>query len=293
MDPKALPYILALGLTWGLNLVLSRFGLSQFDPYVFVGLRFAIAVVIFAAIYTLSTKRRWSRDPRLWRNSILVGVVGTALPFAGFIGALQFQSAGLTSLLVTTSPVITVAVAHFFLPDARLNRPTIVGVLVALGGAVLIVALGESGLPTVAQANPLGYGMVFGALVVDAFTNVFIRKNMQGSDTFDVTGIRLLTAMIVILPVATWFNPPDFTQITAAGWGVLLFSSIFSTVLAQLLAFYVVRTFGTTSMAMVSYVVPLVAILAGVLLLGETITGGIVVGMALIVSGVLIVNRWK
>ena len=277
----------------GLSLVLSRFGLSQFDPYVFVGLRFAIAATIFAAIYAVSATRRWSRDPRLWRNAAIVGVVGTAIPFAGFIGALQFQSVGLTALLVTTSPAITVTAAHFVLPDARLNRATVVGVLVALGGAMLMVANGESGLPNVARANPLGYGMVFGALLVDAFTNVFIRKKMPGSDTFDVTSIRMLTAMIVILPLAYWFNPPDFGQIKATGWGVLLFSAIVSTVVAQLLAFYIVRTFGTTAMVMVGYTVPLVTLIAGVLLLGETLTSGMIAGMVLIVSGILIVNRWK
>jgi drug/metabolite transporter (DMT)-like permease len=62
-------------------------------------------------------------------------------------------------------------------------------------------------------------------------------------------------------------------------------------VVAQLLAFYITRTFGTTTIAMVSYVVPLVAILFGVLLLGETITLGMGMGMVLIVIGVLVVNR--
>lgn len=154
------------------------------------------------------------------------------------MGALQFQSAGLTSLLVTTSLAITVTVAHFTLPEARLNRAPIFGVLVALAGAVLIVAKGESGLPDVSQANPLGYGMVFGALLADAFTNVFICKQMQGSNTFDVTSIRMLTAMVIILPLAYWFNPPDFSQVTSVGWSVLLFTSLISTVVAQLLAFY-------------------------------------------------------
>jgi len=186
-----------------------------------------------------------------------------------------------------------VTLAHFMLPDARLNRPTIVGVFVALGGAVLIIALGESGLPNVSQANPLGYGLVFGAILLDALMSIFIRRNMQDTDAFDVTSIRLLAAMIVVLPLAYWLHPPEFSQITGSGWNALLFTAIASTAGGQLIAFYIVRTFGTTSIAMVGYVVPLVAIIGGVLLLGETITGGMMVGMVLIVSGVLIVNRWR
>lgn len=276
---------------WGLNLVISRFGISQFDAYVFIGLRLAIATAIFGAVYIISANQRWSRDPILWRNAAITGFFGIAIPFAGFIGALQYQSAGLTSLLVTTGPAIMVTVAHFFLPDERLKRSTIIGVLVALGGALLIVGRGESGLPDVTRANPIGYIMVFGALLSDTASNIFIRKKMRGTNTFDVTSIRLLVASLVVLPLALWRTPPDLATITTAGWAALLFTSILSTALAQWLAFYIVRTFGTTTMAMVGYIVPIVAIIAGVLILGETITVGMIVGMMLIVSGILIVNR--
>lgn len=293
MDPKASLYILALGLAWGLNLVLSRFGISEFDPYVFIGLRLMIAVLIFAGIYAVSPQRRWSRDPKLWRDATIVGIFGTALPFAGFVGALQFQSAGLTALLVTTGPVILVTVSHFFLEEARLKRATVIGVLTALSGAVLMITLGESGLPDVSQASPIGYAMVFTALLFDAFVAVYIRKNMQGANVFDVTSIRLLVAALAIAPIAIWWHPPVLAQITLKGWGALLFTATVSTVVAQLLAFYITRTFGTTAIAMVSYVVPLVAILFGVLLLGEILTVGMGIGMVLIVVGVLIVNRWR
>lgn len=293
MDPKSFPYILSLGSVWGLNLVLSRFGLSQFDPSIFVGLRFAIAVLIFAGIYAFSSQRRWSRSPRLWRNAMLTGVAGTAIPFICFTTALEFQSAGLTSLLVTTAPAILVTVAHFALPDARLNRATALGVIVAFSGALLIVVLGETGLPNVSEANPWGYGLVFFALIMDSCVNVYIRKYMQSDDTFDVTSIRMLTAMVIILPAAYWFNPPDFGQVTISGWSALAFTAVVSTFIAQLLAFYIVRTYGTTSMAMVAYIVPIVAILSGVVLLGETLSWGIVTGMVLIISGILIVNHRK
>ena len=293
MDPKAAPYVLALGLAWGLNLVISRFGISQFDPYIFIGLRLLIASIIFAAIYAFSPNRRWPRDARLWRSATIVAIFGTAIPFAGFVGALQFQSAGLTSLLVTTAPAITVTAAHFLLPEARLNRPTVVGVLVALSGAVLVVTRGETGLPNVTQANPLGYIMVFGALISDALTSIFVRKTMQGYDTFDVTSIRLSVAMLLVLPLALWRHPTNFTQISGQAWGALLFTATVSTAVAQLLAFFIVRTFGTTTIAMVSYVVPLVAIVAGMVLLGEAITVGMVAGMVLIVTGLLIVQRWR
>ena len=81
------------------------------------------------------------------------------------VSSLQFQSSGITAVLITTSPAITVIMAHFFLPDEPLTRRKSLGVLFALGGALLLAARGESGLPDVSRANPLGYLLVLLAMV--------------------------------------------------------------------------------------------------------------------------------
>ncbi|MGB1249734.1 MAG: DMT family transporter [Candidatus Promineifilaceae bacterium] len=291
LDTKAFPYIIALGLAWGLNLVASRFGIGQFDPFIWIALRLIIAVAAFTLFYAVSPTRSWSRDPIVWRDAGLVGVFATAIPLFGFVLALQYQSAGLTALFVTTSPAITITVAHFGLEEAKLNRMTIIGILVALSGALLIIARGETGLPDVSAANPLGPLLIFGALFSEALVAVFIRRRMQSYDAFDVTSIRLLSAMLVAVPLALYLRPVDFSRVNLTGWGALLFAAIISTFIAQLLSFYITRTFGTTAFAVVGYVVPIVAIVGGVVMLGETITFGMVGGMALIVVGILIVNK--
>lgn len=290
MELKAIPHVLTLGLAWGLNVVVIRFGISQFDPYIFVGLRLIISTIFFLLMYAVLPDRNWSRDPKVWRNGFIVGFFGTAVPFVSFATALQYQSAGVTSLFVTTAPAITVTLAHFVLPEARLRWATVIGVIVALSGAVLIIALGETGLPNVTEANPLGYIFVMIALLSDSGTVVFIRKYLQGYDTVDVTSIRLLTGTVIVAPLAFLLRPHDFSTVNVNGWGALLFAGLIATVFAQGLFFYITRTFGTTTIAMVSYIVPIVAILTGVFFLGETITWGMVAGMVLIVSGIFIVN---
>ena len=291
MDRKALPYIGALGLAWGSNLVISRFGIGQFEPLVWITLRLVIAVAAFTAFYTFSPNRQWPRNPQLWLYAAIVGVFATAVPLMGFVFALEVQSAGLTGLLATTAPAITVVVAHFLLAEARLNWPTVIGVVVALSGAVLIITLGETGLPDVTEANPIGALLLFVALLCEALAAAFIRQRMQGMDAFDVTSVRLLAALVVVTPLTLWQHELDFAQVNVAGWGALLFAALVSTFVAQMLAFYVTRTFGTTAFAIVGYIAPMVAIIGGVLFLGETITLGMLAGMVLIVSGIFIVNR--
>ncbi|MEM6530804.1 MAG: DMT family transporter, partial [Chloroflexota bacterium] len=178
MPNHAAPYIVTLGLSWGLNLVVSRAGIAEIATLEYTFLRFAISTVIFAIFIALSPHRQWSRNPLLWRDAAVVGIFGTAFPLLALMGSLNFQSAGLTSLLVTTGPAFIVTVAHFLLPDAKLTRQAVAGVLIALCGAALIVILGESGLPDLTEANPLGYMMVVGALMLDSLVAVYVRRRM-------------------------------------------------------------------------------------------------------------------
>ncbi|MEL6272968.1 MAG: DMT family transporter [Chloroflexota bacterium] len=291
MTNHAAPYIITLGLSWGLNLVVSRAGIAEIATVEYTFWRFAIATVIFAIMIALSPGRKWSRNPALWRDAAVVGVFGSALPLLGLMGSLSFQSAGLTSLLVSTGPAFIVTTAHFMLPDAKLTRQSVAGVLIALCGAGMIVILGESGLPDLTRANPIGYLMVIGALMMDAMVAVYVRRRMQGYDPFEVTGIRLAVAMVFLLPLAVAVQATDDRTVTAVGWGALLFSAVVSTVIAQLLFFYVTQVFGTTSLAITIYLVPVVAILTGVFFLGEAITPGMIASMLLIIFGVYLINR--
>ncbi|MEL6307327.1 MAG: DMT family transporter [Chloroflexota bacterium] len=300
MSKNALPYTVFLGMLWGLNLVLGRFGLTQFDVWTYTGYRLIIAVVIFASLITILPNWRWPRDWRVWRDAIFVGVFGTALPLLTSIGSLNFQSAGVTSLLATTGPAFVVTSAHFLLPDAKLTRTATIGVAVALGGAVLIIALGETGLPDLTEANPIGYFMVIGTLFVDSLIAVYVRRRMQNYDAVEVTSVRMLAAMCAVIPFMFLlgdFMTPVATlgdsdaPITFGGWGALLFSAIGSTVIAQFLFFYVTRTFGTTKLAIAMYIVPVTALVSGVVFLGETVTVGMGLGMVSIITGIYLINR--
>src|SRR5690606_21083720 len=159
--PAALPYVLLIGLLFGSSLLASRFSLPQFGSVTFVWLRLAISLGAFAAVYAAAAKRgRSSRplplgDRALLRDGLILGIFGTALPMLGYISSLQYQSAGVTALLITVAPALTVLLAHFLLPDERLTWRKAAGIGLALAGAALLVIRGESGLAGIA-GSPIG-----------------------------------------------------------------------------------------------------------------------------------------
>jgi drug/metabolite transporter (DMT)-like permease len=207
------------------------------------------------------------------------------------VSSLQFQSSGLTAVLITTSPAITVLMAHFFLPDEPLTRRKGLGVLLALSGALLLVIRGESGLPDVSQASPIGYGLVLLAMLSASGSTIYARLYMQDLDALDVASVRMWVAAAVVMPLSLLLVGLDLDDVTSQGYMVLLYAALIGTFCGMMLAFYNIQRFGATASAMTAYVIPIVAGIAGVLLLGETITTFMAIGMALIIIGIALINE--
>jgi drug/metabolite transporter (DMT)-like permease len=250
-----------------------------------------LASLCYVATYTLVRRRAWPRSASLWRHAALQGIFGTAIPMVTIISSLQFQSAGLTSVLMTAGPAVTVLMAHFTLADETLTPIKGAGVVLALGGAVLLVVRGESGLPDVSQANPLGYGLVALGMLSGSSMTIYARKYMRNYDFFDVSSVRMFTATLTVMPLSVLLVGVDLSGVDGRGYAVLVYAALAGTFLGMMLSFYNIKRFGATAASIPMYIVPVVATLGGALVLGERITGGMLVGMALIAAGIALITN--
>ncbi len=291
LNISALPYITLLAFLFGSTLIASRFSVGQFSPTTYIGIRLIIASLCHILVYALGPRRRWPAGKRLWLNVALLGVFGTAVPMTFIVTSLLYQSSGVTSVLLTVGPAVTVVVAHFFLVDERLMSRKITGVAFAIGGALLIAVRGETGLPEMAEANPIGYALVLSAMIFGGTGIVYARKYLRQYDAFDVASIRMFAAAAVVMPLSLIIIGFDLSRVTASGYFALGYASLVGTFSGMMLAFYIVKRFGATATAMSSNIIPVVAAAGGVLVLDETITSGMIAGMILITVGVILVNE--
>lgn len=291
MSIQALPYVILLGFFFGSTLVVSRFSVGQFHPTTYIGLRMIIAALACVIVYVVaSNHRKWPTDLHLWRHAALLGIFGTAIPMTSIVSSLVYQSSGVTAILLTSGPAITVVMAHFSLSDESLNVKKIIGVVLALGGALLLTIRGESGLSDVSQGSWIGYGLVFLAMFCGSAMTIYARKFMRQFDSFQVTSVRVLVAALVVMPISAIFVGVDLHNVNTQGYLALLYAGMVGTFSGFLLAFYNIKRFGATTAAMVLYVVPIIASFGGILLLNETFTFGLLVGTAFIVTGIAIIN---
>lgn len=291
MSPQAFPYIILLGFLFGSTLVVSRFSIGQFEPTTYISIRLLLASLGHVGIILLSSQRSWPRGRRLWSHAAVLGIFGTAIPMTSIVTSLQYQSSGITSVLITTSPAITVLMAHFFLDDEPITWRKGIGVSLALGGALMLALVGESGLPDVTRANPLGYILVLSAMVCASAATIFARKYMNDMDTLQVASIRMWVASLIVTPLSLLWVGFDLGEVTTSGYTAVTYAALVGTFSGMMLAFYNIKRFGATAAAIMAYVIPVVATLGGVLFLDEQVTTVMVLGMGLIIAGIALINR--
>jgi drug/metabolite transporter (DMT)-like permease len=292
LTAQALPYVLLVGVIFGSTIVAARYTVGQFHPVTYLALRAMLASLCYGIVYAVSPRRAWPRDRKVWQHAAVLGVFGTAVPMVCYIHALQHLSSGMASTLLTTGPAITIVLAHFFLDDESLTAQKGLGAALALGGAVLMAVRGESGLSDAGQANPLGYGLVLVALLIGSSMLIYTRKFMREFDAFDVASIRMVVAAIVVTPFAVLFTGMDLEAIDLPGVLALVYAALAGNFGGMYLAYRNITRYGVTITAMTDYVIPIVASLLGVLVLGEQITTGMAFGMGLIIAGIALIN-WR
>ena len=290
MSTQALPFIILLGFMYGSTLVASRFSVGQFAPLTYIALRVTMAATVHAAIYLAVRNRPWPRDKWLWIHALVLGLFGTALPMSSMVISLTYLSSGIASILITTSPAITVLMAHFFLDDERLTGRTILGITLALAGAILLALRGETGLAEGAGST-IGYLLVLVPMFMGSGGTIYARKYMKGFDAFDVASIRMFAATVALIPLSLLVVGFDLGAVTSLGYGALVYAAAVGTFGGTMLAFYNIKKFGATASSMTAYVVPVVANIGGILFLDEIFTRGMLVGTGLIGLGIYIINR--
>ena len=288
---SGLPYVLLLSLMFGSSLVSSRIGLQEFSSFGFIGVRMTISSLTFLASFIFFSGRfEWPTDPAVWRHGLVLGVIGTTIPMTAFLTALTYLSSGLAAVIGTISPALTVVLAHFLLKDDRLTGRVVFGVVLALSGALLLVLRGESGLSGGEPANPIGYLLIFLSTISSSLGIIYARRFVVDLSPYQITSVRIFVTMCIMLPVGFLTGGIVFAEVTRVGYTALIYSTFVGSFAGFILSLYIIKRFGVATSVMVQYFMPVVASVVGFLLLDETITGGMLVGMTIIIGGLALIN---
>ncbi len=277
-----------LSVLWGGSFFFLALALEGLPPFTIVLARVGFAALLLY-LYMRIVGQRLPRGREIWLSFFVVAFFANALPFVMFAYGQQSISSGLASILNATTPLWGVLVAHFFTADERATPGKIVGV--ALGIAGVVVMTGSDALDGLGGNLP-GQAACIVATLAYAIAGVYSRRfKAKGTAPLAVSTGQLAAAAVLVLPLSLVFEQPWSLAMPPAStiWGMVGLV-ILSTTFAYVLFFRLIETAGATNTLLVTFLIPITAILLGVFALGETLLPKHVLGMALITSGLAAID---
>lgn len=272
-------------LIWGLNTVALKILVQYLSPLTMQSLRIILAGVVL--FFFLLWRKEW-RKPSLheWRyliGAILFGVMGHHSCLA--LG-LEHTTATNASLILALLPLSTVVLSILFLKD-HITGLRAVGITLGLIGVIFIVLRGSGDL----SSHLAGDLWVFGAMMTQAISFIFIKKATDTMDAKQVTSLMFLCGPLGIFTISLFLHPyglRDFTTAPGWIWVIFLASSVIATGMGHMLYNTSIHRLGPGQSAIFINLTPFFSLVGSVLFLGEQILASQIAGFFLIYAGVIL-----
>lgn len=277
-----------LSIVWGGSFFFIEIAVAELPPFTIVASRLILAALALHVFIRL-TGRRMPGDPKIWGAFAAMGVMNNAIPFSLLVFGQTQIASGLASILNATTPLFTIAAAHFLTDDERLTPNRVLGALLGLVGVAVLIggdALGGLGTNIWAQIACLGAALSY------ALAGIYGRRfrRMEVRPMATATG-QVTMSSLILLPLVLIVDQPWTLGAPSAGvLAALLALGLVSTALAYIAYFRVLATAGATNLVLVTLMVPVTAILLGVTFLGEALAANHLAGLALIGMGLAVID---
>ncbi len=277
-------WLFALVAMWGSAFMMTGIAVRGFSPTVLVALRLAMGAVLLSAL-VYARGRRFPSFGRFWLFSLLMAIAGNCVPFWLISFGQQRIDSGLAGILMGIMPLTTMVLAHFFVPDERLNGLTVVGFAVGFVG--LGVLLGPAALLELeGQGSALLYELaILGGAVCYAVNAVLARHRPAADPQVAAAGVMVMGGL-VMAPIGLPGAPAELAVATAASLWALLALTVVATATATVVFLKLVVIAGPSFTSFINYLIPVWAVLMGMLFLGERPGLSAFIALLLILSGI-------
>lgn len=275
---------ITVAVVWGSTYLAIRIGVQELPPFLFAGARHLTAGTILVLV-SLIARQPFPRGWRAWGAQSLVGVLMLA-GGNGLVGwAEQWVDSGVAALLVASVPLYAAALGAWLL-GGRISVRGWLGLLVGLIGVAVLVGPGA----------PEGGRWIAGALMLLlasffwALGSVLSQRRRSDGAFLPGLSVQMLAGGLVLGVAAVLTGQTSNVEITARGAGALAYLVFCGSILAYTAYLYLLRNMPAAKATTYAYINPAVAVILGAVVLGEEITGHLLLALPLILGGVLLVQ---
>ncbi|HUN64602.1 MAG TPA: EamA family transporter [Bacteroidota bacterium] len=276
---------IVISLIWGSTWLAIKIGLDSVPPFYGAAIRFTVGSVILALL-VLFRKERLSFDRGALAMYGTLGILSFGVPFALVYWSEQYIPSGLASVLFAAYPFVVAIGSHLLLAGERLTVYKSAGVLLGFTGVLAIfwsdLSLGSAGVG----------GMI--AILISTFLQgtslVIVKRWNRGLSPTVLTLGGMLVGVIILYAIAGVAERVADIRLDPKGICSILYLGSFGTVMTFVVYYWLLTHVEAVYLSLVSFVTPVLAVILGALVLGESFSSRVVLGAGLILAGIAVTN---
>jgi len=278
--------LLSLVLIWGSSFLLNNRSLTFFTPEQVVTSRLLIGFIVMIPILFV-TRRSLPRSIQSWSHFFIFATVGSVVPFTLISYGQLTITSGMAGLLMSLMPLVTLILAHYFLPNDKLNRYKLLGFIFGITGVLFILG------PSIINSNNTVFGILLVLAAACSYSfNTIITNRLPSYDPLVASTGTFLIGTVLCLLIWPQVTSVDFHDISLIAGLSVIAMGIFQTALAGVIYFFLINNAGATFLSNINYLIPVVAYLLGAYVLSEPILLYDLFALIIIVSGILL-SRYR
>lgn len=277
-----------LGSIWGSSFLWIKIVVGEIGPGMLVALRLFFGLLGLLIVARLTRQNFGSVRGHL-PAYLFMGFFQTTLPFVLISWAETRIDSALAAILNATTPLFAIVIAHYWLSDERITVTRVLGLILGFIGVVVLVSreFGPQGI----QGSIWGIAAMLIASASYATTATFSRRYLRGHPPLVQATMVVLIADAMAWALVPTIDRPVVLPHAGLTWFGLVWLGLLGSCTAYLLYFYLLNAWGATRSSLVTYIFPVIGLMLGIVFLNESADWRLIVGSALIVGGIAVVNR--
>ena len=280
----AAAYIVLLSTLFGANAVAIKVAFEGFGIFTAAAIRFSVAALVIA-LWAVFSGRSFRLQKGQWRYLLIYALLFT-VQLSLFFTGLDRTYASRGTLIVNLLPFLILILAHFFLPNDRITRRNLIGLLLGFSGVVCVFA----GKETFSRDIRIGDGLVLAATVVWAANTVYIKRVIEAFKPFHIVLYSMLIALPFFVLEALWFDGVAIKSLSGRAVLGLAYQTFVTASFGFIAWNTMLRTYGAVALHAFVFIMPLVGVILSGWILNEPLYPNLWVALALIVAGILVVH---
>jgi drug/metabolite transporter (DMT)-like permease len=278
--------LIVLALMWGTSYAFIKLGVQTLPTFTLIATRLFIGFVFLATVVAVA-REPLPRNPRIYGHLVLMAVVNIVIPFTLITTAERSVDSAIAAIINGAVPLVVILLAALVFHDEPITLGRLIGLIVGYAGVIVIVS---PGLATSTGGEISGELALVGSTISYGVGAVYARRTIRGLRPMIPAMFQVGFAFAIVAVLALVNENPLGVSWNGDALLAVAWLGVFGSGAAYLLNFRLLSRIGATRTSILAYFLPIIGIISGALMFQEHIDPVVLVGTALVLGGIALVN---